>query len=381
MDVKVSNLQVAYSGNVAVKDVSLTIHDGESVVLLGQSGCGKTTTMRSIAGLETPTLGKITIGDKTVFDGERGKLVPAYKRNVGMVFQSYAVWPHKTVLENVAFPLKMRGLSKREQRSVASDVLDSVGLGHLGHRGASMLSGGQMQRVALARSLAMSPSVLLLDEPLSNLDSRLRDDLRIELRRLQVERGLTTLYVTHDQHEALALADRIAIMQDGCITQFGSPSEIYGLPANASIASFLGVTNVFSVDQRTDARRVKLSDYEIVLQSVGTIPTDRASACIRPENIEVTPSGSVRTGNDQVNVFPGTLDVAVYQGSTVRCRVSLASGLILDAVCPVSSIAAIGPGSAVDVHIDPEDIMLLADDAQAAAVENEASSVREEVVV
>jgi iron(III) transport system ATP-binding protein len=246
MKVAIENLTLCYEGNTVVRDLDLEIADGESLVLLGQSGCGKTSTMRCVAGLETPSIGRIAIGDRIVHDSATGRVVPPHKRNVGMVFQSYAVWPHRTVFENVAFSLRMQKVGKVEIRQRVLDTLDLVGLRELADRGASLLSGGQMQRVALARSLVMRPSVLLLDEPLSNLDARLRERLRMELRELQLRLALTTVYVTHDQAEAFALADRIALMQKGRIVQIGTPEQIYKNPVCASVADFLGVGNIFS---------------------------------------------------------------------------------------------------------------------------------------
>ena len=232
MKITLENLSLQYSGNTVVKELDLEIADGESLVLLGQSGCGKTSTMRCIAGLEQPSGGRITIGDTVVHDSERRVSVAPYKRNVGMVFQSYAVWPHRTVFENVGFSLKMKKVPKEEATKRVRKALAVVGLSDFETRGASQLSGGQMQRVALARSLVMQPSVLLLDEPLSNLDARLRERLRIELREIQLDLNLTTVYVTHDQIEAFALADRIALMQDGRIVQIGTPQEIYAAPVD-----------------------------------------------------------------------------------------------------------------------------------------------------
>jgi iron(III) transport system ATP-binding protein len=258
MKVDVRGLTLKYGDAVAVSDLDLTVDEGEALVLLGQSGCGKTSTMRCIAGLETPASAVITIGDQTVFDSGSGINRPPNKRNVGMVFQSYAIWPHMTVFENVAFPLKMKGRKKAELRAAVHETLELVGLDHLADRGASLLSGGQMQRVALARSLAMQPSVLLLDEPLSNLDARLRHRLRMELRELQLRLNVTSLYVTHDQDEALALADRIALMQSGRIVQIGKPHEIYSHPRSASIAEFLGVGNIIPVTSE-DATCVRLT--------------------------------------------------------------------------------------------------------------------------
>lgn len=367
MEVAVHDLELAYGDFVAIKSLDLIIPDGESVVLLGQSGCGKTSTMRCIAGLEMPTGGTISIGDKTVFDGNSGRVVPVYKRNVGMVFQSYAVWPHKSVLENVAFPLKMKGVAKSKRRAEALAVLELVGLAHLADRGASMLSGGQMQRVALARSMAMAPSVLLLDEPLSNLDARLRDDLRVELRRIQTERGLTSLYVTHDQQEALALADRIAIMQEGRISQLGTPEQIYGSPVSASIASFLGVTNVFSVAADSSSRSLHLTGSEVVLRSTSDVPALASSACIRPEDIVVTLDqprdvASAASRSD-ANVLDGVVEIAVFQGATIRCKVKLDGGIQLDAVCAPPTDGVLAPGARVKVTIAADAVKVLPDEA------------------
>ena len=255
MKITLENLSLQYSGNTVVKELDLEIADGESLVLLGQSGCGKTSTMRCIAGLEQPSGGRITIGDTVVHDSERRVSVAPYKRNVGMVFQSYAVWPHRTVFENVGFSLKMKKVPKEEATKRVRKALAVVGLSDFETRGASQLSGGQMQRVALARSLVMQPSVLLLDEPLSNLDARLRERLRIELREIQLDLSLTTVYVTHDQIEAFALADRIALMQGGRIVQIGTPQEIYAAPSTKSIADFLGVGNIFPCTVTKNGRR------------------------------------------------------------------------------------------------------------------------------
>jgi iron(III) transport system ATP-binding protein len=360
MKVGIEALELTYGEHRAVNDLDLMIPDGQSVVLLGQSGCGKTSTMRCVAGLESPSGGRITIGDRTVFDNDRKISVPSHKRNVGMVFQSYAVWPHMTVADNVAFPLKMKGLGKAEARKRAIDVLDVVGLGHLGRRGASMLSGGQMQRVALARSMAMEPAVLLLDEPLSNLDARLRDDLRVELRRIQVERGLTSLYVTHDQHEALSLADQIAIMQGGRITQLGSPEDIYAAPASASIASFLGVTNVFEVDSSAGHHvRLTGNGHDLAVADASADFAGRRFACIRPEHVRIGTGHSDEVDIASVNRLHGTVAVAVFQGSSIRCTVRTGSGMDVEAICPPPTTGSLAAGTEVVMHIDPRDVRLL----------------------
>ncbi|TMR14061.1 ABC transporter ATP-binding protein [Nonomuraea zeae] len=291
MKVEVHGLTLTYGDAVAVSDLDLTVDEGESLVLLGQSGCGKTSTMRCIAGLETPTSGVISIGGRPVFDSGSGVNRAPNKRNIGMVFQSYAIWPHMTVFENVAFPLRMKGRKGAEIRAAVRETLELVGLDHLADRGASLLSGGQMQRVALARSLAMQPSVLLLDEPLSNLDARLRHRLRMELRELQLRLGVTSMYVTHDQDEALALADRIALMQSGRIVQIGTPPEIYAQPGSASIAEFLGVDNIIPVT-REDGSCVRLTATG---QKVAVEPYAEGGdlrLCVRAEDVVLGPEST-----------------------------------------------------------------------------------------
>lgn len=222
-DVKVSHLNKQFGGNVVLDDVDFTIRDGEFFTLLGPSGCGKSTTLNCIAGLEQPTSGAISVGDTPFVDTEKKLFVPPEGRNLGMVFQSYALWPHKTIAANLAMPLQIRKIDKAERRRLIDDALDKVGLLHLRERYPHQMSGGQQQRVALARALVYSPSVLLLDEPLSNLDAKLREQARAWLKRLQEDLGITTVYVTHDQDEALALSDRIAVMSNGHMLQVGTP--------------------------------------------------------------------------------------------------------------------------------------------------------------
>ena len=357
MNVDVQQLTLKYGDAVAVSDLDLTIGEGESLVLLGQSGCGKTSTMRCIAGLETPTAGVISIGGQIVFDSAAGVNRAPYKRNVGMVFQSYAIWPHMTVFENVAFPLKMKGRKKAEIHDVVTETLDLVGLAHLADRGASLLSGGQMQRVALARSLAMKPSVLLLDEPLSNLDARLRHRLRMELRELQLRLGLTTVYVTHDQDEALALADRIALMDYGRIVQVGRPDEIYANPKTASVAEFLGVDNILPVT-RVDATGVQLTATGQTLKVEPYGGDEPLRACIRAEDIQIT-SGQT----DVVNTLYGVIVSFAFQGSTVAYRVRISDGLEIDAVVLKSTGQRLSMNDQVSVSLPPGAIRVLAVEA------------------
>jgi iron(III) transport system ATP-binding protein len=246
-DLAVAHLRKAFgSGRPAVDDVSFTVATGEIVALLGPSGCGKTTTLRCVAGLEQPGAGTIRIGGTLVAAPAQGVLVPPRQRNIGMVFQSYAVWPHMTVGQNVAFPLRHRRLPRGEIDRRVAEVLELVGLTDYARRPVVTLSGGQMQRVALARSLVYRPQLLLLDEPLSNLDARLRLRLRDELRRIIKQAGVTALYVTHDQAEAVVLGDRIGVMRDGRLMQLAAAPDIYNRPANLFVASFTGATNLIA---------------------------------------------------------------------------------------------------------------------------------------
>jgi iron(III) transport system ATP-binding protein len=363
MKITLEHLSLKYGANTVVKDLDLQIADGESLVLLGQSGCGKTSTMRCIAGLEQPSGGRITIGDTVVHDSERRVTVAPYKRNVGMVFQSYAVWPHRTVFENVGFSLKMKKVPKEEAARRVRKALAIVGLADFETRGASQLSGGQMQRVALARSLVMQPSVLLLDEPLSNLDARLRERLRIELREIQLEQNLTTVYVTHDQIEAFALADRIALMQHGRIVQIGTPQQIYAAPSTKSIADFLGVGNIFpcTVETAGGEAVARLTGFPVSMP-VAEVPEGSGpfSLCLRAEDLHVTkarPGESAAPGS-----WLGHVDVASFQGATVRYRITLEDGPVLEAIAMPRVGDWLGTGDTALVQISPNAAQVLRDD-------------------
>lgn len=359
MKISIQNLKLKYGDFTAIENLNLDVGDGEALVLLGQSGCGKTSTMRCLAGLEEPSAGRIIIDDVVVFDSEKGINLPPNKRNVGMVFQSYAVWPHMTVFQNVAYSLKMQKISKIEIQDRVMEVLTMVGLEKFAPRGASLLSGGQMQRVALARSLVMRPSVLMLDEPLSNLDARLRDRLRVELREIQLRLGLTCVYVTHDQHEAFALADRIALLQGGKIVQIGGPREMYETPASASIAHFLGVSNVMDCDKMEvddNSTAASVAGHNIKIQSSHTVPSAAAEMklCIRAEDFRIT-----TTAQETPNSWKGTVRVAGFQGNDIRYAIELEGGLELDTLGTSKPGEQHQVGDSVWVSVDPHQVQLL----------------------
>ena len=243
IELSVENLHLTYGDNPVLKGVTMNLKRGEVVSLLGPSGSGKTTLLRAVAGLEKPTQGSITIGNNKVYDGTPRSEIPAEERNLGLVFQSYALWPHKTVFENVAYPLKLRKVPTQEINQRVQGVLDQLGLGHLGKRHPHQLSGGQQQRVAIGRALVYNPPVILLDEPLSNLDAKLREEARVFLRELIIKLGLSALMVTHDQNEAMSISDRILLLNNGKIEQQGTPQEMYGSPKTLFTAEFMGSNN------------------------------------------------------------------------------------------------------------------------------------------
>jgi ABC-type Fe3+/spermidine/putrescine transport system ATPase subunit len=292
MILQVRNLTKFYGPMKAVDDISFDIERGEVLTLLGPSGCGKSTTLRLVAGLDEPDGGEISIGGKVVVSTARGLFVPADRRNVGLVFQSYAIWPHMTVEQNVAYPLRVRGRcdEKETQRRVEA-ILERVNLGGLGKRPATLLSGGQQQRVALARALVYEPDLLLLDEPLSNLDAQLRQQMRVEIRKLQQRLGISILFVTHDQVEAMALSQRIAVMNGGRIEQMGTPREIYESPASHFVQTFVGstVTISGSVVMEGGTRYVDLSGQGRLRLAQDDLPADRTPVRVafRTERITV----------------------------------------------------------------------------------------------
>jgi iron(III) transport system ATP-binding protein len=309
----------------AAQDVSFEVPEGKLFTLLGPSGCGKTTTLRSIAGLERPRSGEISVGDRVVYSGSRGIFVAPNRRGFGMVFQSYAIWPHMSVFQNAAFPLEVgtRRFSRSEIRDKVARVLTAVQLDAYADREATKLSGGQQQRLALARALAMEPQLLLLDEPLSNLDAKLREAMRFELKRLQRELGITTVYVTHDQSEALALSHEIAVMSDGRIQQIGPPREIYERPRSRFVADFVGSTNFIDGEMLAPGRaRTGIGDVEIPPGELRA--GERVELSVRPEDVELA-----ETRPEGANVWQGRVDQKVFLGEFVDFQVRLGERILL----------------------------------------------------
>ena len=290
----------------AAQNVSFDVPDGKLFTLLGPSGCGKTTTLRSIAGLERPSAGEIEVAGKIMYSSAKRIFVVPNKRNFGMVFQSYAIWPHMNVFQNAAFPLQVRKLRKAEIKTRVMRVLEAVQLEQLVDREATKLSGGQQQRLALARALVMEPQLLLLDEPLSNLDAKLRDRMRSELKRLQRELGLTTIYVTHDQSEALALSHEIAVMNDGRVVQIGTPRQIYEQPVNQFVADFVGTTNfiaatVSSIEEASGRCLVGCGMGPLRVQaSQGVAKGDAVTVSVRPEDVELSEAPLTAASGDNL---------------------------------------------------------------------------------
>jgi len=317
VDVKLENLVKTFGSLAAVDGVSLQIKKSEFFTLLGPSGCGKTTTLRMIAGFNKPDKGKIYFDDKPMNN------IPPEKRNTGMVFQNYALWPHMSIFKNVAFGLEMRKTSRQEIKERVEAALDLVDLKELGDRTPDQLSGGQQQRVALARALVIEPDVLLLDEPLSNLDAKLRVEMRKEIKSLQKKLAITTIYVTHDQKEALAVSDRLAVMGIGKIAQVGSPLEIYSKPKNKFVASFIGLINLFhgkvSRIRKTEVWIKTPKGLDICASSLDGVKKGmKVLVAVRPENIDVHPHGF---SDFQKNTINGVIEAIEYLGSLSRYSV------------------------------------------------------------
>jgi iron(III) transport system ATP-binding protein len=338
--ITIDKVTKAFDNVEVIKEFNEVIADKEFVTLLGPSGCGKTTMLRMIAGFEKPNSGEIRIDDRVVSSAK--VFVPPEKRGIGMVFQSYAVWPHMTVFENVAYPLKIARFSKAEIKSKVEKILDTVHLSRYAARIPSQLSGGQQQRVALGRALVSEPQLLLLDEPLSNLDAKLRESMRFEIKEIQKNFGITVVYVTHDQTEAMAMSDRIMVLNRGIIQQVARPTEIYRRPANQFVADFVGKVNFFKGEAK---------GKKIELGGIGqSVPYDgpcsgNVIVALRPENIVIMEEGA-SSPSAGAGILEGKLGSMFYLGDINDCRIDI-NGLVLRVIAESGSFDTLKEGSKV----------------------------------
>jgi len=351
--ISIRGLVKKYGQHRAVADVSLEIENGEFLVLLGPSGCGKTSILRCIAGLENVTGGEISIDDKVVSSSEFS--LPPEKRSIGMVFQSYALWPHKTVAENVSFGLELKGIESSQIKQKVDRALSLVGLTEYATRAISQLSGGQQQRVALARAVVLEPSVLLFDEPLSNLDAKLREHMRFELRQLQKLLGITTVYVTHDQQEAMVVADRIVLLCEGLIDQISTPVDIYENPTTVFGADFIGLANIHKgqVIQTGETTSVQLSDHMQIVCTHGQFATGQSvDVMSRPEQVRVSTSPL-----QGANVWQGQVSHTFFLGNVADVYINIGNIQVRSQLSPPQHLDI---GQSVWIHIPTQALRLYA---------------------
>lgn len=351
--VRLDHIVKRFASTVALDDINLSINAGELFFLLGPSGCGKSTLLRLIAGLLDPTAGKVWFNDRDVTTLGTGK------RNAVMCFQSYALWPHMSVFDNVKFGLSVRKASTQEQKARVDEVLALVRMDRYADRKPNQLSGGQQQRVALARALAVKPDCLLLDEPLSNLDAKLRQEMRSEIRRICKTAGFTTIYVTHDQKEALSIADRIAILRDGKVMQVGSPGELYHTPANSFVADFIGQTNLLKgtvVDRSNGTLRVQTAAGILTALAKVDAATNDVMVSIRPEQMRIAGNGSgIYTAMRATNRFTGRTIETTFLGEASEHVLDIAGQKIR----VVNTPPLFSPPSEMTVEFDPKDVVVL----------------------
>ncbi len=386
--VELAGLRKSYTDVTVLNDFSLRANQGELVTLLGPSGCGKTTTLRCIAGLERAERGEIRIGERLVACPERRVFVPPHRRDIGMVFQSYALWPHMTVFANVAYPLRVRRRDRRERHRAVMEILEMVGMDRYAHRQVTQLSGGQQQRVALARAMVARPAVLLFDEPLSNLDAKLRRSMRREIRDAHDSSGGTSIYVTHDQEEAITLSDRIVVMRGGTIQQVGTPKEIYTEPATRFVADFIGFENLLTatvIEARDGSTAVQLrSGAGLVWASRGITraPGTEVVLAARADELEIRSPGSLGSaGEAPAGAIPGVVRSRSYAGGRVEYLVKAAGGQVVVRAPEASTGGGlVEVGSKAWVRF-PADAAVLVDDDNAERAPRAAEPAVESVPV
>jgi putative spermidine/putrescine transport system ATP-binding protein len=345
---ELAHIRKSFNTTVAVQDFSLQVERGEFISFLGPSGCGKTTVLRMIAGFERPTSGRIVLNGKDITD------INANRRNIGMVFQQYALFPNMSVADNIRFGMKVAGADKTTMKQRADEMLDLIRMSEFGERYPSQLSGGQQQRVALARALAIQPQVLLLDEPLSALDAKIRVSLRQEIRSIQRRLGITTIFVTHDQEEALSISDRIVVMNHGVIEQIGTPLDIYNRPQTQFVASFIGTLNVFQaevVDRRE--KRIRVAGHTMITDEALDAVGDTVSIALRPESI------SLRPQNGHSNTLTVTVDDIYFLGSVVRIRMKMGEQALNVDTFNTAGLELPQIGETTTLYVPPQALMLL----------------------
>ena len=364
LGVTIRGLTKRYGDVAAVRNLDLLVKPGELIALLGPSGCGKTTTLRLVAGFLRPEAGEIWVGDRCL--SKASMVVPPERRRMAMIFQSYALWPHMTVFQNVAYGLRFNGIARSERERRVRDMLRVVRLEGYGSRYPGELSGGQQQRVAVARALVVEPEILLLDEPLSNLDANLREEMRFEIRRLHETFGITTLYVTHDQAEAMVISDRVAVLESGRVVQIGTAEELFERPRTRFVAEFVGKTNLLEAvaDSARSATRGRLR-FEVA--SAELVPGTSVAVSIRPHRIEMLRPDASATSDTSVNTFVGIVQRASYLGDQVEYQVEIEDSSTILRVAGSAPVCA-RAGDRVTLRVAPDACIALTDQEERGSV-------------